>query len=151
MGLQSGEKREKMSLTAATIVGAVLFLIRAIVLVALLVISGNNGDLMGVGKAGVVGFMALIDLLMIVGCRKRNKLFLLIWLIANFFDICGKVYLCIKEFENYVELGVQIGFIVLILICAVFVVSGFAEIKRREREMATGGTFKTSKFPFIEV
>ena len=42
-----------MSLTAATIVGAVLFLIRAIVLVALLVISGNNGDLMGVGKGKI--------------------------------------------------------------------------------------------------
>merc|ERR1739844_615185 len=137
--LQSGEKRKKkMSLTAATIVGAILFLIRAIVLVALLVISGNNGDLMGVGKAGVVGFMALIDLLLIVGCRKRNKLFLFIWLIANFFDICGKVYLCIFEIETGIELGIQIGFIVLILICAIFVFSGIVEIKRREREMATG-------------
>ena len=90
--------------------------------------------------------MALIDLLMIVGCRKRNKLFLLIWLIANFFDICGKVYLCIKEVGNGIELGVQIGFIVLILICAIFVIRGILEIKQREREMAIGGSFHLSKF-----
>ena len=36
-----------MSLAAATIVGVILFLIRAICLVALLVISGIEGDLNG--------------------------------------------------------------------------------------------------------
>ena len=39
-----------MSLIVATVVGAILFLIRAICLVALLVISGNEGDLSAAGK-----------------------------------------------------------------------------------------------------
>ena len=99
-------------------------------------------------SAGVVGFMALIDLLMIVGARKQNKLFLIIWIIANFFDICGKIYLCIVSVGNWLELGIHIGFTVLILICGVFVIRGFLEIKRKERERAAGGTFQQEKFPF---
>ena len=99
-------------------------------------------------SAGVVGFMALIDLLMIVGARKRNKLFLIIWIIANFFDICGKIYLCIVSVGNWLELGIHIGFTVLILICGVFVIRGFFEIRQKEREMAAGGTFQQEKFPF---
>ena len=39
-----------MSLIVATVVGAILFLIRAICLVALLVISGNEGDLHAAGQ-----------------------------------------------------------------------------------------------------
>jgi hypothetical protein len=43
-------------------------------------------------------------------------------------------------------LGIHIGFIVLI--CGVFVIRGFFEIRQKEREMAAGGTFQQEKFPF---
>ena len=90
--------------------------------------------------------MALIDLLMIVGARKRNKLFLIIWMVFAIFDICGRIYLLVISDGSAPTLGIHIGFIVFILISAIFVIRGFFEIKRRERESATGGTFKIGLF-----
>ena len=50
--------------------------------------------------------------------------------------------------ENWLELGIHIGFTVMILIFGIFVIRGFLEIERKEREMAAGGTFQQEEFPF---
>ena len=89
--------------------------------------------------------MALIDLLMIVGARKRNKIYLLIWMLFTFFDICGRIYILITTTSSKgigIDFGIGIAFMLILIISGVFVFRGFLEIKRRERENATGGTFR---------
>ena len=55
---------------------------------------------------------------------------------------------CIVSVVNWFELEIHIGFSVLMLIYGIFVIRGYLEIRRKERERAAGGTFQQEKFPF---
>ena len=49
---------------------------------------------------------------------------------------------------DWLELGIHIGFTILVLICGVFVIRGYLGIRQKERERAAGGTFQQEQFPF---
>ena len=49
---------------------------------------------------------------------------------------------------NWFELEIHIGFSALMLIYGIFVIRGYLEIRRKERETVAGGTFQQEKIPF---